>query len=137
MLSVLDAYSDTLPPTRTYKRRSFVWIPAVPEYTAKTGLLGNLITKLQHSRSGVNHSVEVDSYMVEADTPEPGDEGGRAFWLVNHTDPDQTEPYRCVVGGLKPKCGCKASKCQVRDEEGELCCKHAASLRRLIAQGVI
>lgn len=137
MLDFLEMYSDELCPTRTYARRSFTWIPTKPEYRQRTGVLGNLLTKLQHSRAGVNRSVEVDSYGVERDTPEPGDEGGQAFWLVNHTDPQQEQPYRCVVGGLKPKCSCKASKCQVRDDAGELVCKHFAALTRLIEGGYI
>ncbi len=137
MLDILEAFSDTMPPTRTYKRRSFVFIPAKPEYRERTGLLGNLLTKVQHSRSGCGRAVEVDSYGIERDTPEPGDEGGAAFWLVNHADPNQHEPYRCVVGGLKPKCGCKAGKCKVMDEDGDLVCKHATALRQLMDAGMI
>lgn len=137
MLDWVSMYSDTLPATRTYAKRSFTFVPAKPEYRERTGQIGYLLTRLQHARTGVNRNVEIDGYMLERDTPEPGDEGGMAFWLANQTDPDAQEVYRCVVGGLKPKCTCKASKCQVRDDEGSLVCKHFASLTRLIEEGVI
>lgn len=137
MLSILDAYSEVLPPSRTYPRRSFTWIPTTDEYAAKTAIVGNLLTKQQKSKSGVRRKVEVSSYCVERDTPQAGDEGGVAFWVVNTLNPDQEEPYRCVVGGLQPKCGCKAGKCKVTDDEGSLVCKHNAALRHLIAMGIL
>jgi hypothetical protein len=126
MLMVNDAISDELPPTRTYGRRSFVWIPS------DGGMLGELIIKLQHAKSGVNRNLEVDTYGVEADTPEPGDHGGRAFWFVNLSDPEQERPYRCVVGGLTPHCDCKAGKCKVPSDDSTQGCKHRDALQYLI-----
>lgn len=137
MLSVLDAYTTDLPATKTYGRRSICWIPAYPN---PQGFLGQLIIKLQHSKSGVGRNVEVDTYSVEADTPEPGDNGGSAFWLSNLSDPAAEEPYRVVLGGLNAKtsCKCTAGKCRVPGEpdvtEG---CKHRDSLGLLIAEGFI
>lgn len=137
MLAVLDAYSEVLGPTRTYARRSFVWIPADPNYPEADGRLGNLTIKVQHSKSGVRRAVECDTYLVERDTPEPGDECGQAFWLANVTDPDAEEPYRCVIGGLKPKCGCRAGKCRVPADDHTSGCKHRDTLEHLINEGII
>lgn len=137
MLAVLDAVSDTLPPTRTYARRSFVWIPADAERPEADGRLGLLSIKLQHSKSGVRRTVECDSYSIERDTPEPGDMGGQAFWLMNTTDPESEEMYRCVVGGMKPKCTCTAGKCRVPADEGTAGCKHRDAIQHLIQMGAI
>lgn len=138
MFRVLDYVSDDLPPTRTYGRRSFCWLPVDETHPAYDGRLGSLIIKLQHARSGVHRAIEVDRYAVERDTPEPGDNGGAAFWLLNELDKDAAEPYRCVVGGMTPKCGCKAGQCKVPGEpditEG---CKHRDCILWLIQNGFI
>jgi hypothetical protein len=138
MLAVLDAYSEVLTPTRTYQRRSFVWIPADPDYPEADGRLGNLSIKVQPSARKLGAKVECDTYFVERDTPEPGDELGAAFWLINMTDPQQEAPYRCIIGGLKPKCGCKAGQCKVPADEGAtLGCKHQDALAYLIENGIL
>lgn len=137
MLSILDAVRDTLPETRTYHVREFIWIPADEQHPEADGRLGNLTLKLQFRR-GTHRKFDLDSYAVELDTaPDPMNNGGAAFWLVNLTDKEQDQPYRCVVGGLKPRCTCKASQCQVRDDEGELVCKHYSALKHLTESGYI
>jgi len=139
MLAVLDAFSEVLPPTRTYARRSFVWIPVDPKRPEPDGRLGNLSIKVQPSKAGVGRLVECDTYFVERDTPMAGDEGGVAFWLMNVTDPDSEEPYRCVIGGLLPsRCTCTAGRCRVPGEpnitDG---CKHRDSVTYLLDNGII
>lgn len=137
-LDYVSAISTDLEPTRTYQRRAMTFIPAKPEFRSRTGILGELLVKLQHAKSGHNRSVEVDAYGVEVDTaPDPLNCGGTAYWLVNLTDNTQEMPYRCVVGGLTPRCTCKASKCQVRDDAGVLVCKHHCSLRWLTENGFL
>lgn len=137
MLDILSFVSDTLPPTRTYARRSFVWIPADAEHPEADGRIGLLSIKLQHSRSGVRRSVECDTYAVERDDAGPQDMGGQPFWLMNTTDPEAEEVYRCVVGGLKPHCTCKAGKCRVPPDEGTDGCKHRDALLYLVRNGII
>lgn len=138
MLDILEAVSTDLEPTRTYQRRAITFIPTKEEYRQRTGMIGELLVKLQHSKNGVRRAVEVDAYGVEPDQhAEPGDHGGKAYWLVNLTDKTQERPYRCVVGGLTPKCDCKASQCKIRDEDGALVCKHHCSLRWLTENGFI
>lgn len=140
-LSVLDAVTDVLPPTKTYGRRSLCWIPVDPYRPVSDGRLGNLSIKLEHAKSGVRRAVECDTYAVEKDSAEPGDNGGDAFWLVNLTDKEQERPYRCVVGGLNalPRCDCKAGQCRVPGdpEEGFYGCKHRCALIYLIENGLI
>lgn len=133
MLSVLDMVRQRIAPTKTYALREIVWIPG----SGEDGI-GRLLVKQQY-RDGKRHNYEydLDSYAVNRDTPEPHDNGGTAFWLHNITDPEQEQPYRCVVGGLTPKCNCKASRCDVRDEAGELTCKHICSLSFLIENGYL
>lgn len=133
-LDFLAYTADSFGPTKTYARREFCWIP-VKEH-GPDNLLGRLVIKLQHAKSGVHRNVEVDSYLVEQDTPEPGDHGGRAFWVHNQTDP-RAEVYRCVVGGLTPHCGCKAGRCGVPADEGTAGCKHRDALVELIARELI
>lgn len=118
--------TDDLPATRTYGRRSFAWLPCI-----SGEMLGELIIKLQHAKTGWGRNLEIDTYAVDLDTPEPGDHGGLAFWLVNLSDETQERPYRCVVGGLTPHCDCMAGKCKVRDTDGELVCKHYCALKYL------
>jgi len=132
MLNFLDYYAADLPPTRTYGRRSFVFVPADPALT--DGRLGNVTIKMQHAKSGVHRAIELDTYAIEHDPhPEPGDHGGAAYWFTNLTDSEQEQPYRCVVGGLTPHCDCQAGKCKVPGEEGVTeGCKHRDVLLALI-----
>lgn len=140
MLSILDAYTEVLPPTKTYGRRSLCWIPANPQHPEADGRLGNLSIKLEHARTGWGRNVECDTYAIERDTPLPGDNGGAAFWLQNFTDPEQEQPYRCVLGGLNrlSSCTCTAGKCRVPGEpdvtDG---CKHRDALLHLIQEGFL
>jgi len=140
MLSILDAYRDTMPPTRTYALREFIFVPVDPRYPEADGRLGNLTLKLQF-RTGPRHNYAycLDSYAIERDTPEPGDDGGQAFWFFNLTDPDAEQPYRCVVGGLRPpRCNCKAGICRVPGEpEITDGCKHRDGIQALLAAGLI
>jgi|SRR6185437_5161651 len=132
MLNILDAYTTELEPTRTYGRRSIVWIPS------DGSMLGELIIKLQHAKSGVGRNIEIDTYGVELDTPEPGDHDGMAFWLVNISNGNSQErPYRCVIGGLTPHCDCMAGKCKVPADEGTQGCKHRDSLQHLLESGLL
>jgi hypothetical protein len=135
MLDILNSVSDDLPPTRTYQRRSFVWLPSDGE------MLGELIVKQQYAKSGVGRKLDLDTYGIDRDPlNEPGDNGGEAFWIVNLSDPDAEQPYRCVVGGIHPfggKCTCKASQCKVTDDDAKLVCKHFCCLRYLIDNGIL
>lgn len=159
MLSFTDYRSGDFGHTATYARREFCWVPAYPSARAKTRLLGRLTIKLQpHERryfkargvapegdepqtlrAGRPSAVDIDTYLVEEiDYPEPGDHGGRAFWLVNKTDPDQQEPYRCVVGGLTPHCNCDGGVCNKHpDLTRTQGCKHKDVLTHLIAEGIL
>jgi hypothetical protein len=132
MLSHTDMIRDVLPPTKTYHVREFVFIPGDGEDG-----IGRLTLKLQHRR-GVHRAYDLDSYTVDRDTPEPGDNGGAAFWLMN-VAPDAEEPYRCVVGGLNalPRCNCKAGKCRVPADESTDGCKHRDAILHLIEAGFL
>jgi hypothetical protein len=52
------------------------------------------------------------------------DAGVWVFLLENLTDPDETGPFQCIVGGTVESCGCEAHKYK-------LDCKHLSSLRAL------
>ncbi len=139
MLSILDAVRDTLPPTRTYQLREFIFIPADSRERGEDGL-GRLTLKLQN-RTGKRHNYryDLDSYVLDDGGVEPGDEGGRGYFLLNLTDPEAEEVYRCVIGGMKPpRCNCKAGKCRVPGEpditEG---CKHRDAIQHLIEGGYL
>jgi hypothetical protein len=152
MLDVLSFRTGDLAPTATYRRRAFCWVPADRDVPEADRRLGNLTLRVEHRgrryfrvrgirptgdepftyRAGPPARVEVDTYAVSEDeTPEPGDHGGRAFWLYNLTDPAAEEAYRCVVGGLTPKCGCKAGKCKADSD------KHLDALTLLVESGIL
>jgi hypothetical protein len=153
VLDVLSFRTGDLAPTATYRRRAFCWVPADRDVPEADRRLGNLTLRVEHRgrryfrvrgirpagdepftyRAGPPARVEVDTYAVSEDeTPEPGDHGGRAFWLFNQTDPDAEEAYRCVVGGLTPKCRCLAGQCKVPEP-----CKHLAGLTLLVESGIL
>jgi hypothetical protein len=129
-MCVLDARRFDLPATATYGRRSICWIPADRTHPNYDGRFGNLIIKLQHAKDGVRRKIEVDTYAVE---PDGSDNGGRAFWLMNLSDPHTEEPYRCVIGGMTPHCKCTAGKCRVPAvQDSTVGCKHRDSLLCLL-----
>ncbi len=132
--SVLDFRSYPLGGTETYAKRSVLWIPADPDYPGHDGRLGQLTIKLQRAR-GYGRVVEVGTYIVSPDTPEPKDYGCPAFWLYKVADDadDESanaEPYRAVVGPYLQRCGCMAGRCG-------LACKHADAIWMLMEQGDI
>lgn len=135
MLRVLDFRSDDLPPTRTYGKRSWLWIPADRGYPEWDRRLGNLTLKLQHARTGWGRAIEVDTYAV-VEEPLVGIPG-RKFLLLNLTDPDQPDVYECIVGP-QPLCTCMAGTCCVPGEpditEG---CKHRDAIAVLVDEGIL
>ena len=132
-MSVLDMVSGTLPPTKTYVRRDYVWFPA--DFAAfKDGRIGSLTLVMQASRRP-GARVETDTYGVDEEPNAGCPSGVRSFLLVNDTDAGQPDVYRCVVGSdagglVFDKCTCKAGLCK-------LICKHADALNHLIAEGVL
>lgn len=134
MLSYTDMIRDVMPATKTYHLREVMFVPGDGEDG-----LGRLTLKLQ-PRKGVHRAFDLDSYHLDRDTPEPGDNGGQAFWVQNITDPDAAEVYRCVVGGLNavPRCTCTAAKCKVPGQKNVTAgCKHRDAIQHLIEMGVI
>lgn len=134
MLSYTDMIRDVIPPTKTYHLREVMFVPG----DGDDGI-GRLTLKLQHRR-GINRAYDLDSYVLDRDTPEPNDNGGNAFLLKNITDETQDEIYRCVIGGLNavPRCTCTAAKCKVPGEKGITDgCKHRDALGYLLANELI
>lgn len=125
-MSVLDLLTGSLPPTATYARRDWVWLPADPtDYP--DGRLGTLTIVLQHSRRA-GAKQESDSYGVDFET-EPVGRMGANFLLVNDTDPQQPDAYRVLIGP-EVSCTCKAGKCRTP-------CKHIDAILDVIEQGGI
>lgn len=127
MLRILDFVTGELGPTRTYGRRSFVWIPADRSHPTWDGRLGNLTLKMQHARGGVGRRIELDTYAIEEVPQKPGFPG-RVFLLLNLTDESQSDVYETVIGPADV-CSCTAGRV------GHFECKHAAAVRHLIEQG--
>lgn len=121
MLSILDAVSDEMEPTRTYARRVWLWVPADTTHPAWDGRLGDLTIQLQRTRRA-GCRVEQDTYAVQ---DEYGPDG-REFLLLNLTDPDQEDVYR--VHPESQTCSCTAAQC------GQIC-KHRDALSALLARG--
>ena len=136
-MSVLDMMTGELPPTATYQRRDWVWIPASPG-DHEDGRLGTLTIVLQRSRRA-GAKQDSDTYAVEADT-EPLNQMGKAYLLCNLTDPDQPDVYKVTLAPHPSgdACSCKAGSVDLgrkRKATGELCCKHKCALRAMIAEG--
>ncbi len=125
----LDARRYDLRPGLTHRLRTILWVPADPAYPKWDGRLGQLTVKLQQAAAGWRRVLDVNTYVVSPDTPEPGDEGGRAFWLDNVTTGDG-ELRRAVVGDRVEKCTCDAGR-------AKLACKHVDSLHKLIEEGIL
>jgi hypothetical protein len=129
---VLQPIIDDLPPTATYRRRSFVYIAdgsgfvCVPDSDETVPGLGKLTIRLRKARSEVGKE-EIDSYAVaELPAEYPGT---RLFLLLNLSDPSQGEPYKVTVGGVN-LCRCQAGRCKVPSG-----CKHRDALARVIELG--
>lgn len=129
-LDFLAYVADDLPATRTYGRRSYLWVPVYEVGT--DNLLGRLTLKMQHAKSGVHRALEIDTYLIERDSPEPGDDGP-AYWIHNQSDP-KARVYRCVMGRV-PLCDCKAGTCRVPADDCTSGCKHRDVLRVLTEAG--
>jgi hypothetical protein len=125
-VSVLDLLTGSLPPTATYQRRDWVWLPA-SEGDYADGRLGTLTIVLQHSRRA-GAKQESDSYGVDFES-EPVAGRGTNFLLVNDTDAGQPDAYRVRIGP-EVSCTCKAGKCRVP-------CKHIDAILDVIEQGGI
>ena len=132
-MSVLDMVTGSLPPTATYKRRDWVWIPTTPGAFGD-GRIGSLTLVLQHSlRTGAKQ--ETDTYGVEEEHDRDVPTGVRSFLLANDTDPGQRDVYRCVAGSdaaglVHDSCTCQAGACRKP-------CKHLDALTHLTTEGVI
>lgn len=124
---VLDALNLPLAPTRTYARRSCLWVPVDPTHPQWDGRCGTLTIKLQHSKSKAGAEVEIDTYAVEEQPPQPG-LMGRSFLLLNLTDDTQEDVYEVCLGPVS-LCKCKAGKCRLP------ACKHRDALESVIAYG--
>lgn len=124
---VLDALNLPLPRTRTYARRSCLWVPVDPTHPLWDGRCGTLTIKLQHSKERAGCTVELDTYAVEEQPPQPG-VMGRSFLFLNLTDPTQEDVYEVCLGPVN-LCKCKAGKCRLP------ACKHRDALEAVIAYG--
>ena len=124
---VLDALNLPLPRTRTYARRSCLWVPVDPTHPLWDGRCGTLTIKLQHSKSKAGAEVEIDTYAVEEQAPQPG-VMGRSFLFLNLTDDTQEDVYEVCLGPVN-LCKCRAGKCKLPD------CKHRSALEAVIAYG--
>lgn len=122
-MSVLDMISAELPPTATYKRRAYYWMPDGDG----TGLL---TINLQHSRRA-GAKVESDTYQV-IETADPAyPTPGRVFLLNNVTDDTQEQPYEVFIADdpRRDDCTCTADRCKAP------CCKHKDSCRSILEAG--
>lgn len=108
MLRVLDYVTADLPPTRTYGRRSYCWVPADPTHPNWDGRLGNLTIRLQHARSGWGRDIELDTYSV-IEQPPSQFVMGRDFLLLNLTDQEQQDVYEVRIGPVED-CTCIAGR---------------------------
>lgn len=119
-MSVLDAITIDLEPSATYGRREASWVPLGPGE-------GYLTIRLwRGKRAGSKMESDVYSVMEEAEAPGVP---GRSFLLLNTTDGDQPDVYRCRTGPYAA-CTCKAGLCGFK-------CKHCDSLTALISEEVL
>jgi len=137
ILDVLAFTTGEMPPTASYGRRSWCFIPVRADAERFDGRIGNVTLKMQKARGGVGRRIDVDTYAVEFDPNLEPNEHGLAFWFSNLTDPAQEQPYRVVVGGKSGRCTCTAGQCRVPAtpdvSEG---CKHRDFLLAALAEGV-
>jgi hypothetical protein len=130
MPSILVMIQEELPPTATYARRSFMWLPgdgAGPDHRD-----GTLTITLQKGRRA-GSKIERDTYAVERVAQDGSNREG--FYLVNLTDPEQEDVYQCrPAGAVHPgyvSCTCTAGNCKVPN------CKHRDALAKLIELGAL
>lgn len=118
-MSVLDKIGGELPATLTYARREWDWVPTAEG----EGILTIRLWKGKRAGS----KCEIDSYQVQEEDS-PGCRG-RSFLILNLTDPDQPDVYRCVVGGPYQHCTCTAGS--VKRIES---CKHRDSIKAMLPE---
>ncbi len=124
MPGILDKVTFDLGETRTYPQRMLEWIPGdVP------GEGHAIITLVKGRRAGC--IIERDLYQVVETQAGPGYIGREFLWL-NRGDDTQEDVYKVL---LTPHghatCTCKAGQCQAP------CCKHADSIKLLIAEEML
>jgi hypothetical protein len=118
-MSVLDAVTIDLPRTRTHARREATFYPG-----DRPGE-GTVVIRLwKGKRAG--SKCESDRYEFEE---EPcAYPSCRSFLILNTTDADQPDVYRCRVGAY-PACTCRAGLVNRYE------CKHKAALAALVREG--
>lgn len=124
---VLDALNLPMKPTATYARRSCLFIPVDTSHPSWDGRCCTITIKLQHSKNKTGAKIELDTYAVEEQPPQPG-LPGRSFLFLNLTDPKQDDVYEVSMGPIN-LCKCKAGKCRVP------VCKHRSALEEVMAYG--
>ncbi len=112
----------SLPDTATFGWRTAVWVP-----TPGHGGDGILSFSQRPIKGG---GVDLDTYAIEELPPERF--GTRLFLVINLTDEDQEQPYRCVVGA-EQRCSCMAGTKGINRTS----CKHRDCLSQLTASGVL
>jgi hypothetical protein len=132
MVALAAECRGELPPTRSYDRRSYSWVPADPG-VFDSHVDGTLTIFLTHTGKRIVRN-EVFVYAVEVEWEAAVDFGVRSFLLENFTEPDEQGPFRCVVGGMHETCGCEAGSFDKRRVE-PTSCKHRDALRALLQQG--
>jgi len=111
-----------LPDTLTFGWRKLVWVPTPRE--SCDGVLS--FSQRPIKGGGTDHDV----YGVEELPPDRP--GVRVFELVNFTDTEQEQPYKCVVGA-EQRCSCEAGVKGFRRTS----CKHRDCLAALIVAGAL
>lgn len=123
MLSTL-----ALPPTKTYARREAIFLPAFGDCDGRLGSLTILLC-------GKRTRFEGDRYIVAPGVSAPGH---RQYLLANQSDPKADEIYTVTIGRTPAldDCTCRAGQ-TIGGFSTHDRCKHMASLRALLDEGVI
>lgn len=130
-MTAADITTGELPPTLTFARRRWVWLPATnaPDYR-----LGTLhVVQEATSRNGRKRPAKVDAAtygVVEDVDPQHPHPGVRVFMLVKDGSA-AGEIYSVVVGESHASCSCVAAQCKVE------VCKHRCGVRALLSEGLI
>src|ERR1043166_6475623 len=113
-------FDFTMPDTLSNGWRKGAWVP-----TSSVGGDG-ILSLSQRPMKGGGSDLEV--YAVQEEPPE--EFGTRLFLFVKLTDPDQEQPYKCVVGKVQ-SCSCEAGRMGFRRTS----CRHRDALVAMISAG--
>lgn len=124
-MQVIHQILAALPPTKTYKKRAFLFQDQTELFKGDDRDATVVIMQAKSEKEGAKF--EEDGYAIEEREPQPG-VMGRQFLMLNETS-ETADVYEVTIGHPVDSCTCDGHRA------GKARCKHIATLAAVIAAG--